>query len=85
MALRNEEEALLRYQNATRKREHNIDQLKYRPNLVDYTSVTAKKAVSGKKSAVRAPAPNTLEPLEVNLDQIHGQRSVKRQGSVKES
>ena len=36
LALRNEEEALLRFQNATRKREYKVDALKYRPSMVDY-------------------------------------------------
>ena len=98
MALRNEEEALLRFQNATRKREYNIDQLKYRPSMVDYTSVSAKKNynqvaknnANGKKAtpSVRGmPTPSTLEPLEVNLDTNNpkGRQSVKRQSSMKDN
>jgi hypothetical protein len=43
MALRGEEEALLKYQNATRKREYKVDKLKYKPSMIDYQTLTAKK------------------------------------------
>ena len=87
LALRNEEEALLRFQNATRKREHKVDALKYRPSMVDYQSLSAQKVSQVKKASerkkttpsVRMAAP-TMEPLEVNLDsRAPGLQSVKRQ------
>ena len=44
MALRNEEEALLRYQNAARKREYRVDQMKYKPSMLDYSTLSSQKA-----------------------------------------
>ena len=41
MALRKEEEALLRYQNATRKREFKIDTMKHVPGMIDYESLSS--------------------------------------------
>ena len=68
MALRNEEEALLKFQNATRKREYNVDALKYKPSMVDYTSVSAQKVTTGNRKkttpSVRVQG-RQMEPLDV--------------------
>ena len=75
MALRNEEEALLKYQNATRKREYKVDSLKYKPSMIDYSSLSSQKVNQVKKASerkhttpsVRVTAP-TMEPLELGQD-----------------
>ena len=75
MALRNEEEALLKYQNATRKREYKVDSLKYKPSMIDYSSLSSQKVNQVKKASekkhttpsVRVTAP-TMDPLELGQE-----------------
>ena len=80
MALRMEEEALLRYQNAARKREYRVDQLKYKPSMLDYNTLSSQKAGPPSKTlSQRKPTiqprnlssnvnNNSLETLNVGLD-----------------
>ena len=39
IALREEEEALLKHQNLTRQREYRVDQMKYKPTDIEFRSV----------------------------------------------
>ena len=50
MSLKNEEEALIKFQNATRKREYRVDELKYKPSMFDYQSVKAQKTNASSSS-----------------------------------
>ena len=55
--------------------------------MVDYSSLSASKVNQAKKKTTPSVrVPNTMEPLEVDMDQYQvGRQSVKRQSSVNNS
>ena len=79
----------MQFQNATRKREFRVDQLKYRPNMIDYESARAKKnpyKKPGKKTvaSMRGSDPN-IDKLDLDIDIYQSrQTSGKRINSTTE-
>ena len=67
MALKNEEEALLKYQNAARKREYKVDQLKYKPSMVDYKSLSAQKQSDSAATLEARRSSNSIKVSKMGL------------------
>ena len=73
MALREEEEALLKHQNLTRQREYRVDQLKFKPTRLDFQSVR-NKSTPGLTAQKRKGPGSVNKPIpavyssEVDLD-----------------